>query len=120
MSYNVPVHIKQGGTTLEIDTGGTIQIDGVLLLGGTAIKAAYGTTTITAGGSQFVNTGLTTVVAATANPIRALAAVNAAVGTYQVQVDSARFANGSITLISAAGGTVTPGGGTVGWIAFGA
>ena len=120
MSYNVPVRTLQGGSTLEVATGGTVQIDGVLLLGGTAIKAAYGTATITAGGSVFVNTGLTTVVSAVGNPIRAAAAVNGAAGTYQVQIDNARFANGSITLLSVSGGTVTPGGGNVTWIAFGA
>ena len=120
MSYNVPVRTLQDGTTQQIASGGTLQVDGVFLLGGTALKAAYGTATITAGGSVFVNTGLTTVLSATANPIAARAAVNGAVGTYQVQVDNARWANGSITLISAASGTVTPGGGNVTWMAFGA
>lgn len=120
MSYNVPVRTLQGGTTQQIASGGTLQVDGVFLLGGTALKAAYGTATITAGGSVFVNTGLTTVLSATSNPIVGAAAVNGAAGTYEVKIDSARWANGSITLLSVANGTITPGGGNVTWMAFGA
>jgi hypothetical protein len=141
--YNTPIRTLQGGSVLQIASGGTLQIDsggsvqssggasyanvtaigtltaGMLVLGGTVGKWAYGTATMTAGGSVFVNTGLTTVVSAAANALAARAAVNAAGGTYTVQIDPARFANGSITLLSVAGGTVTPGGGNIAWIALG-
>lgn len=141
--YNTPVRLLQGGAVLQVASGGTISISaggsvqnaggasfadvtatgtvtaGVLSLGGTVGRWAFGTATMTAGGSVFVNTGLTTVVSAVSNALAARAAVNAAGGTYDVQVDPARFANGSITLLSVAGGTVTPGGGNVSWAAFG-
>lgn len=143
MSYNTPVSHLQGGSVLEVASGGTILVQsggsiqssgglaaanfsasgtvtaGQLLLGGTAGRWAFGTATMTAGGSVFINTGLTTVVSGAANALAARAAVNAAGGTYDVQVDPARFANGTLTLISVANGTVTPGGGNVSWTAFG-
>jgi hypothetical protein len=141
--YNTPIRTLQQGSVLQIASGGTISVSaggsiqnaggmsaanvtatgtvsaGMLVIGGTVGKWAYGTATMTAGGSVFVNTGLTTVVSAAANTLAARAAVNAAGGTYVVQVDPARFANGSITLLSVAGGTVTPGGGNVTWMALG-
>jgi hypothetical protein len=143
MSYDTKVRILQGGEVLEVASGGTINVlaggsiqnaggasygdltatgtltGAFLALGGTTGRWAFGTATMTAGGSVFINAGLTTVVAATANALAARAAVNGAGGTYFVQVDPARFANGTVTLLSVANGTVTPGGGNVAWSAFG-
>lgn len=143
MSYDTKVRTLQGGEVLEVASGGTINVlaggsiqsaggasyadvtaagtltGAFLALGGTTGRWAFGTATMTAGGSVIINTGLTTVVSAVGNAIVARGAVNAAAGTYFVQVDATRFGNGSIMLLSVANGTVTPGGGTVAWNAFG-
>jgi hypothetical protein len=92
---------------------------GTVSIGGVSGAWAFGTATMTAGGSVVVNTGLTTVIGATSNPLRAGTVLNGGMGTYAVQIDASRFANGSILLHSVAGGTITPGGGTVAWTAFG-
>lgn len=138
MSYNTPVyHLQQGSVlvvgasgTILVESGGSIQSSGgialggtltvgVLALGGTAGRWAFGTTTMTAGGSAIVNTGLTTILSAVATPITAGTVINGGAGTYAIQQDAARYANGSAIFMSVAGGTVTPGGGTIAWAALG-
>jgi hypothetical protein len=142
MSYNTPIRTLQDGSVAEtaskgttlISSGGSLQVAsggavylasgahtaaGTVSIGGVSGAWAFGTATMTAGGSVVVNTGLTTVIGATSNPLRAGTVLNGGMGTYAVQIDASRFANGSILLHSVAGGTITPGGGTVAWTAFG-
>jgi hypothetical protein len=113
--YQTPNYMSQGGTTLTI--GGTVNVTGVLLLGGTAGRWAYGTLGL-ASGVGSVQTGLTTVVAAWAN---VLSGVQGGAGSMSSAViDPANFANGSVIFRGLAGTLAFTGNnGTVAWAAFG-
>jgi hypothetical protein len=114
MTYDTRVRTLQGGDTLQVTSGGTIEVQAgaVFLLGGTAARTVGGTVAI-AGGVGTIGTGLTTVYGAAANP--ALAAV----GTYGgININYSLAAQGSL-IMYAVGGTTAVAGGVTSWIAYG-
>jgi hypothetical protein len=113
--YQTPNYTTQNGTTTVI--GGTINVTGVMLLGGTAARWAFGTLGLAAGVGS-VQTGLTTVVAAWAN---SLSGVQGGAGSMSSAViDPVNFANGSVIFRGLAGTLAFTGNnGTVAWAAFG-
>lgn len=113
MSYNVPVRTLQDGTTLEIATGGTLNINGgALLLGGTAGRWSFGTASIS-GGVGTIATGLGTVIGATAT------VAQDAVGTFSSVVINYSLATSGSIVCYAVGGTVAVAGGRIAFTAFG-
>lgn len=130
MSYNTPVRTLQGGSALEISTGGTfaaggagsvslpagVSIAGTVSIGGTVGRWAFGTTGYSAGVGTLA-TGLSRVLAFTANPILGEASGNGSISSFQI--DLSLSASGSVIFRGVAG-TLTPNaGGTLSWVAFG-
>lgn len=148
MSYNTPVRLLQGGSVVEVASSGTINVlaggsmvnagastssgsvtvsgslsvTGVIgapaiTLGGTAGRWAFGTLGL-ASGVGSVQTGLTTVVAATAT---SLSGVQGGLGSMSsVVIDPVNFANGSVIFRGLSGSLAFTGSnGTVAWMAFG-
>lgn len=115
MSYNTPVYHAQGGTTLHVASGGTLNITGVFLLGGTQLKSAYGTATISSGVGT-IATGLTTLVGFVATAIGA----NIGAGTFSgLQYDPSLSSSGSAIVRGLTGSLAYSANGTFSWIAFG-
>ncbi len=127
---NVPVRMLQGGSVLEVVAGGTIAAGaagsvslpagvgfaGTVSMGGTAGRWAFGTTGFSAGVGT-VATGLSRVVAFTANPILGEASGLGSISSFQI--DLSLSASGSVIFRGVAG-TLTPNlGGTISWIAMG-
>jgi hypothetical protein len=119
MSYNTPVRTLQGGSVLEVVAGGTISVNGgVLLLGGTAGRWAFGTAALTSG-TALVYTGLTTVVSANAAAITVGNNGTGAGTATSFQMDYSRAANGTVYFFGVTGTAAFTGAGTFAWQAFG-
>jgi hypothetical protein len=113
--YQTPNYTTQNGTTTVI--GGTIQVTGVMLLGGTAAKWAFGTVGL-ASGVGTVATGLTTIVSAWANVI---SGVQGGAGSMSSAVydDSLRTSGSAIFRGLAGTLAFTGNNGTIAWAALG-
>lgn len=138
---NVPVRHLQGGSVLEVASGGTISVlaggsiqnaggqsvaslsatnatfAGTVSIGGTSGRWAFGSAALD-GGTALVYTGLTTIVAAQASPIKASPGT-ATTSPSSFQIDASRFANGTFYALGLAGTFNYGGAGTFTWNAFG-
>lgn len=110
-----PNYMDQGGTNWTV--GGTLTVPGVLILGGTASRFAFGTVGL-ASGVGTVATGLTTVVSAGGWSV---SGVQGGAGSMSsVVVDNSLFSSGSIIFRGLAGTLAFTGNnGTVNWFAAG-
>ena len=138
---NTAVRFLQGGTVLEVASGGTISVlaggsiqnaggqsiasltatnasfAGTVSIGGTAGRWAFGSTTLD-NGTQLIFTGLSQVVAAFASPLKTSPGT-ATTSPSSFQIDPARFGNGTIYALGLAGTFNYAGAGTITWSAFG-
>lgn len=146
--YQTPIYTTQGGTVLNVASGGTIVIaaggsiqnsggqsfaGSMTVSGSLSVTGVIAAPSLTLGGTQArwsfgtlglasgigsVQTGLTTVVAAWAN---VLSGVQGGAGSMSSAViDPANFANGSVIFRGLAGTLAFTGNnGTVAWAAFG-
>lgn len=104
MSYNTPVRILQGGSTLEISSGGTLTV-GATSVTGVARGFAY----VPTQGSVTIATGLTTIAAfslTAANAQGSFTGLNGSVSGGNIVVQGL---NGTLQGV---------GPGSVAWIAF--
>lgn len=133
---NVPIQILQGGSVLQVASGGTINIlaggsiqnaGGVslsgnvsassLTLGGTLGKWSFGTVGLTSGIGT-VATGLTRVLSANANTILGENQSNGSAAF--VLIDLSLSGAGSVIYrLGSVGGALWASGGTISWQAFG-
>lgn len=135
---NVPVRILQGGSVLEVASGGSISIlaggsiqnaggvafgsagvsfSGTVSIGGTAGRWAFGSATLDTG-TALVYTGLSQIVAVAATPLKTSPGT-ATTSPSSFQIDPARFANGTFYALGLAGTFNYAGAGTFTWQAFG-
>lgn len=127
---NVPVRLLQGGSVLEVASGGTLVVQSggsiqntggmsasSLMLGGTAGRWSFGTVGL-ASGVGTVATGLTTVVSAGGWSV---SGVQGGLGSMSsVVVDNSLFSAGSVIFRGLAGTLAFTGNnGTVNWFAMG-
>lgn len=138
---NVPVRHLQGGSVLEVASGGTISIlaggsiqnaggqsasnmaittltvTNPITLGGTTAKWAFGTVGLTSGVGTIGVPGFTRVLAANANPILGEAP---GLGSFTtVMIDLSLAGNGSIIFHGGAGTLPYSNNGTISWMCFG-
>lgn len=133
MSYNVPVRLLQGGSALEIASGGTlaaasagsvslpsgVTFGGNVTIAGTTGAWAFGSAAL-ASGTAMIYTGLSTVQHASVTPVTA--GINAGTGAgtaTSFQIDLSRAGNGSVFALGLTGTSAFTGAGTVTWAAFG-
>lgn len=134
--FNTPIKLRQGGTVLEVASGGTINIlaggsiqnaggqsiaslsvTNPITLGGTTAKWAFGTVGITSGVGTIGVPGFTRILSANANPVLGEAP---GLGSFTtVMVDLSLSASGSIIFHAGAGTLPYSNNGTVSWMAFG-
>lgn len=124
MSFNVPVRVLQGGSTLEVASSGTISVlsggridvasGGTITFGASSLGAiAYGSVVLTNGGSATVGVGF---------PIRGVAPIIVGLdGSISgVAVNTSLYASGSAILYGMSGTLATTiQRGTVGYTIFG-
>lgn len=105
MSYNTPVRTLQGGSVLEISTGGT------LLVGATAITGiARGYAYVPSQGSVTVATGFTSVAGFSLTPANAQGSFDGLSGS---------VSGGNIVVYGLLGTVPGTGPGSISWVAFG-
>lgn len=134
---NVPVRFLQGGSVLEVASGGSISIlaggsiqnagglslganaafSGTVSIGGTAGRWAFGSATLD-NGTALVYTGLSQIVSVAATPLKTSPGT-ATTSPSSFQIDPARFANGTFYTLGLAGTFNYAGAGTFTWQALG-
>lgn len=106
--------VASGGS---IQAAGAVHITGVLTLGGTVLRAAYGTAALTSGVGT-IATGLTRAYAAVANAI--LGEAQGAGSASHVMYDPSLSGAGSLIFrLGSVGGGVWAANGTISWLAHG-
>lgn len=121
---NVPIQILQGGSVLQVASGGSISIQSGgaltapsgLTVGGTLGRWAFGTVGLTSALGT-IATGLGRVIAATGNVV--LGEPSGLGSTTSVQVDLSLAAAGSVIFRTSIGTLPAVANGTISWMAFG-
>jgi hypothetical protein len=104
MSYNTPVRILQGGSTLEVAAGGTVLVGNTVLTG-----FARGYAYVPTQGSVTVATGLTSVASFSLTPANALGSFTGLNGS---------VSGGNIVVFGLNGTLSGVGPGSVAWTAW--